>query len=93
MKRTAIAVALLSFAASSQAGERTATFSVPAMTCALCPVTIKTAMSGVAGVKSVSTAFATKTAIAVFEDTQTTVAAIAAASANAGYPATLVSLQ
>lgn len=93
MKRTIILLTLLSFTASSQAGERTATFSVPSMTCALCPLTIKTAMCGIAGVKSVDATFTTKTAVAIFEDTETSADAIAAASANAGYPAILVSIR
>ena len=93
MKRTLILLALMSFAASSQAAERTATFSVPGMTCVLCPVTVKTAMGRVAGVKSVQAEFAGKSAVAVFEDTATSVEAISEASASAGYPATLVSVK
>lgn len=93
MKRALILLMFLSFADSSRAAERTATFSIPGMTCALCPVTVKTAMGRVAGVKSVQAEFAGKSAIAVFEDTATSVEAIAEASANAGYPATLVSVK
>ena len=93
MRRSLILLFALSWAGVATAAEKTATFSVPGMTCALCPLTIKTAMSGVAGVKSVDAEFATKMATAVFEDTETNVDAIAEASANAGYPATLVSVQ
>lgn len=93
MKLIAIVFALLLFAASSEASERIATFSVPGMTCALCPATVKTAMGKVPGVKSVDAEFATKTAVAVFDDTETTVEAIAEASANAGYSAELVSVK
>ena len=57
------------------------------MTCALCPVTVKKAMEGVAGVKSVTVDFDAKTATAVFDPSVTNADAIAAASTNAGYPA------
>lgn len=66
---------------------RTATFAVENMTCALCPVTVKRAMEGVKGVKSVRIDFDAKTATVVFDPSKATVAAIAAASTNAGYPA------
>jgi mercuric ion binding protein len=63
------------------------TFVVENMSCALCPVTVRTAMARVPGVKSVEVEFKTKTATAVFDPAITTVEAIAAASTNAGYPA------
>lgn len=75
-------------AAPAQAVEvQTVTFSVENMTCALCPVTVKKAMEGVAGVKSVTVDFDAKTATAVFDPSVTNADAIAAASTNAGYPA------
>jgi len=67
--------------------EQTATFDVPSMTCALCPVTVGKAMEGVAGVKSVTVDFDARTATVVFDPAKTTIEAIATASANAGYPA------
>ena len=70
---------------------RTATFAVENMTCALCPVTVKQAMEGVRGVKSVWIDFDAKTATVVFDPSKATVAAIAAASTNAGYPASVTS--
>ena len=75
------------------AAEKTATFSIPDMTCALCPLTVKKAIGGVDGVKSVKAELATKTAIAIFEDSKTTPEALTKASADAGYPASLVSVQ
>ncbi|WP_235974569.1 cation transporter [Stappia albiluteola] len=74
-------------AAQAAEAERTATFDVPGMTCALCPVTVKKAMEGVEGVSQVEVDFDTRTAIVVFDPSVTSVEAIAAASANAGYPA------
>lgn len=67
--------------------EQTATFDVPSMTCALCPLTVRKAMEGVEGVRSVTVDFDGRTATVVFDPSVTTTEAIAAASANAGYPA------
>lgn len=68
---------------------RTATFTVENMTCALCPVTVRKAMEAVPGVASVEVDFDAKTATVVFDPAVTNVEAIAAASTNAGYPATI----
>lgn len=69
------------------AESQSATFAIENMTCALCPVTVRKAMEGVSGVKSVSVDFDNKTATVVFDPAVTDRAAIAAASTNAGYPA------
>lgn len=66
---------------------QTATFAIQNMTCALCPVTVKKAMEGVKGVRSVTVNFGAKTATVVFDPSVTTSSAIAASSENAGYPA------
>ncbi len=62
-------------------------FDVPGMTCALCPLTVKTAMSGVEGVQSVEVDFDSLSATVIFDPALTDAAAIAEASAQAGYPA------
>ncbi len=69
------------------ATDQRAIFVIANMTCALCPVTVKKAMQGVAGVRSVAVDFNAKTATVVFDPSKTTIAAIVAASTNAGYPA------
>lgn len=73
--------------AAAQEASQTLTFTVENMTCALCPVTVKTAMEGVAGVQSVEIDFDAKTATVTFDPAAATPEAIAAASTNAGYPA------
>lgn len=70
------------------ATERTETFTIENMTCALCPITVKTAMEHVDGVKSVTVNFNAKTATVVYDPSIATAEAIARASTNAGYPAT-----
>lgn len=74
--------------AAAVAAVRTETFAVKNMTCSLCPVTVKKAMSDVAGVRSVKVDFYSKTATVTFDPSKTTADAIAMASTNAGYPAT-----
>ena len=63
------------------------TFAIENMTCATCPITVKRAMEGVAGVSAVTVDFATKTARVTYDPRRVNAAAIAAASTNAGYPA------
>lgn len=65
----------------------TKTFRVEHMTCATCPIAVKTAMSRVTGVASVDVDFESKTAKVSFDPAVATPEQIAAASTNAGYPA------
>tara|TARA_B100000282_G_scaffold198041_1_gene144786 strand:- start:174 stop:515 length:342 start_codon:yes stop_codon:yes gene_type:complete len=68
---------------------QTANFAVENMTCATCPITVRRAMEGVAGVQGVTIDYETRTATAQFDPERTTTSAIAAASTEAGYPAIL----
>jgi mercuric ion binding protein len=65
------------------------TFAIENMTCAACPITVRKAMQGVEGVKSVDVDFGAKTVTVVYDPAETTSDAIAQASTNAGYPAKL----
>lgn len=76
--------------ATSVVAQHQTTFAVEHMTCATCPITVRKAMGGVAGVSSVQVDFAAKTARATYDPARTTASQIAAASANAGYPARVV---
>lgn len=71
------------------AAERTVTLAVENMTCALCPITVRTAIERVPGVRDVQVDFETKAAVVVFDDAEATVQDIAEASRQAGYPATV----
>ena len=62
-------------------------FAIENMTCATCPITVKTAMKRVRGVQSVEIDFNQKTAIVLFDPSVATVSDIASASTKAGYPA------
>ena len=83
------AIILFELAGPVLASERTTTFAVENMTCALCPFTVEKAMRGVDGVKDVTVNFESKTATVVFEDSKTNTGVIAEASFNAGYPASV----
>jgi mercuric ion binding protein len=89
MKKPLFAVIALAGSAASMpavAAEKTVVLSVPGMSCELCPVTVKKAISKVPGVKSVEASYEKKQAIVTFDDARTTVDALTKATANAGYP-------
>lgn len=72
--------------------ERTATFVVEKLTCAMCPITVRKAAQKVAGVNTISVDIDAGTATVVFDPAITTPAEIGAAITNAGYPAVPASL-
>lgn len=82
-------IAPASVAVAAPAAEQTRTFAIKNMTCATCPITVKAAMSRVAGVKLVKIDFNAKTATVTYDPSVTTPARIAAASTDVGYPAQL----
>lgn len=59
------------------------------MTCNLCKVTIKKALQGVDGVKTVTVDSDKKIAHVTFNDQKTTIEDLINATSNAGYPATV----
>lgn len=89
--RTMLLLAILAHPA--VAAEKHATFSISNMTCALCPLTVKSAISQVPGVNSVEVNQGLGRANVNFDDTRATIDAIAAASTNAGYPAKEIQAQ
>lgn len=77
-------------AAPAWAAPQTVTLAVSNMTCAACPITVKTALSRISGVTEVSVSNEKKQVTVVFDDAQTTVAALTRATTDAGYPSTPV---
>jgi mercuric ion binding protein len=71
------------------AATKTVTLSVPGMTCAACPITVKTALSKVAGVEKARVSFEKREAVVAFDDAKTTVGALTKATEGAGYPSTV----
>jgi periplasmic mercuric ion binding protein len=84
--RAAFLLALPLASSLAFAGVKTVTLSVPGMTCGLCPITIKKAVSRVAGVTKVEASYDTKQAVVTFDDAKTTVEALTKATADAGFP-------
>jgi len=90
MLKPAIA-ALLLLAGSAQAAEpRTITMVVDHMTCAACPITVRKALSRVAGVAQSSVDMTRHTATVTFDPATTNPKALAAAVTSAGFPAKVI---
>ena len=85
---TVFFVLALGLSGTALAEQQTVTLAVEKMTCALCPLTVSKAIENVEGVTSVDVDYASKTAEVTFDDAITDVNTVAAASTNAGYPAT-----
>lgn len=75
--------------ASAWAATQTVILSVPGMTCAACPITIKKALNKVEGVENIEVNLEKKEAVVTFDDAKTTVEALVEATTNAGYPSTV----
>jgi len=100
MKKTVLAIAILAvvgvlvalFAVSgnptqsAMAASKTVTLDVPGMTCAACPITVKTALTKLDGVQKATVSYEKKEAVVTFDDTKTSIEALKAATKNAGYP-------
>ncbi|MFN7085806.1 MAG: mercury resistance system periplasmic binding protein MerP [Burkholderiales bacterium] len=71
------------------AATRTVTLSVPGMTCAACPITVKKALTKVDGVQKVEVSYEKLEAAVTFDDARTSVEALTKATENAGYPSTM----
>lgn len=81
------ALALVSSFAFAEA--RTVTLSVPGMTCELCPITVRKAISKVPGVSKVEASYERKQAVVTYDDSETSLEALTRATANAGYPSSV----
>jgi mercuric ion binding protein len=77
------------FSASAWAATKTVTLSVPGMTCAACPITVKKALNKVEGVTKTEVSFEKKEATVTYDDAKTSVNALLDATKNAGYPSSV----
>jgi mercuric ion binding protein len=64
--------------------------SVTGMTCAVCPITVRKSLQKIPGVKEVNINFKAKTAIVIFNPTQTNIKALISATTKAGYPSIVI---
>ncbi|MEO6986110.1 MAG: mercury resistance system periplasmic binding protein MerP [Paralcaligenes sp.] len=91
MKKLLTLCSLAAFIAApaTWAATKTVTLSVPGMTCAACPITVKAALSKVEGVSKIAVILDKREATVTFDDAKTSVQALMKATGNAGYPSTL----
>ncbi|MGQ3053265.1 MAG: mercury resistance system periplasmic binding protein MerP [Roseateles sp.] len=89
MKKLLSVLALLAaFTAPAWATPQTVTLSVPGMTCAACPFTVKQALGKVNGVSRADVSYEKKQAVVSFDDAKTSIQAVIKATADAGFPST-----
>jgi mercuric ion binding protein len=72
------------------AATQTVTLSVPGMTCAACPITVKKALTKVAGVSKIDVNLGRREVRVTFDDAKANVEALTRATKDAGYPSTVV---
>jgi mercuric ion binding protein len=90
MKKLAAVVTLAAaFSAPANAATKTVTLLVSSMTCAACPITVKTALGKVEGVGAIEVSYEKKEAVVTYDDTKTNVEALTKATEGAGYPSAL----
>jgi mercuric ion binding protein len=82
-------LALAAVATPVWAATQTVTLSVPGMTCAACPITVKKALTKVDDVRTVEVSFEKRHAIVTFDDAKTRVQALIQATTDAGYPSSV----
>lgn len=86
---TALVVLGLTLGAPAWSAPRTVTLSVPGMTCAACPITVKKALTRVDGVREAAVSYERREAVVTFDDQATGVDALLKATADAGYPSSV----
>lgn len=85
-----LVMSVLMIPLSANAAENnTVTLDVPGMTCEICPITIKKALTKVPGVIAVKSDFDKKTTTVTFNPEKTDIKTITKATANAGYPSSV----
>jgi mercuric ion binding protein len=89
MKKLFSICVLAAAAAPIWAATQTVTLSVPGMTCAGCPITVKKALSKVEGVSKTDVTFEKREAVVTFDDGKTTIQKLTKATEDAGYPSSV----
>nr|AEP25437.1 MerP [Aeromonas sp. ND1] len=89
MKKLFASLALAAVVAPVWAATQTVTLSVPGMTCASCPITVKHALSKVEGVSNTDVSFDERQAVVSLDDAKTSVQKLTKATTDAGYPSSV----
>ena len=88
-----VTFALAAFvAAPAWAATRTATLSIPGMTCGACPITVHKALERLPGVEKIAIDEAKKQVSVTFDDARTNLQVLTKATADGGYPSKVVGL-
>ncbi len=74
---------------SDETQQETVTLAVEGMTCPVCPITVRTALEKVPGVKNAEVDLDTQTATVEFDPVAVDVEALTAATTNAGFPSSV----
>lgn len=89
MKKLFVSLILIALTAPVSAASQTVTLSVPGMTCAVCPITVKKALSGVDGVSKIGVSYEKLEAVVTFDDAKTSIKKLTKATEDAGYPSSV----
>ncbi len=89
MKKLIASLVLVAAVAPVWAAIQTVTLSVPGMTCAACPITVKAALFKVEGVKRTDVKFEQRLAIVTFDNAKTSIQKLTKATEDAGYPSSV----
>lgn len=89
MKKPLAALALIAVVSPVWAASQIITLSVPGMTCAACPITVKKALTKVEGVTKAEVSYEKREAIVTFDDAKTSAQALTKATEDAGYPSSV----
>ncbi len=76
----------MSFAQTGKYSLQTVSLSLPTMTCAVCPITVKKALEKVPGVSDVHVNFEERMVAVEYDPQKTTIKQLTEATAEAGYP-------
>lgn len=92
VKRILIAVGFF-LSAPAWAAQQTATLSVPGMSCATCPITVKLALTKLGGVVDVKSNLGRRETTVIYEATQVSLEALTRATKDAGFPSTVTGVR
>ena len=89
MKTLLATTVLLATSVPALAATQTVSLSVPGMTCAACPITVKRALSKVEGVSKIEVNYANREVVVTFDDATTDANGLTQATEAAGYPSSI----
>ncbi len=89
MKKLTLLLILLVTSLTAWAKPQTVTLDLPTMYCAMCPITVKKALTQVDGVSHAEVSYEDRKAVVTFDDEKTSANTLIEATTNAGYPSTI----